>query len=208
MTDAELQLLRDEPAPTDGRRLRRLQGRLAVIDAMIDLVLEGHAPPQAELVAERAGVSLASVFRYFATLDELRHEAIGRYFERYSHLMSIPDIGEHSLTRRIDNLVRARAQYHETTEPMCRLARRQAAAVIEISDTLDRVRSTLSDQLSAHFCAELARLRPSGRRELVAVIAALTSFESWDLLYRAGLDRNAVNRALRQSLHRLLCSDR
>ncbi len=206
MTDAESQLSGSEPAATDGRRLRRQQGRLAVTDAMIDLVLEGHVPPQAELVAERAGVSLASVFRYFATLDELRHEAIGRYFERYSHLMAIPDIGEHSLTRRIDNLVRARVAYHEAAAPMCRLARRQAAAVSEISDTLESVRSTLTDQLSAHFAAELAGLRPSARRELVAVIAALTSFESWDLLHRAGLDRNAVNRALRQSLQRLLNS--
>ena len=171
---------------------------------MIDLVLEGHVPPQAELVAERAGVSLASVFRYFATLDELRHEAIGRYFERYSHLMAIPDIGEHSLSRRIDNLVRARVEYHEAAAPMCRLARRQAAPISEISDTLDRVRSTLTDQLSAHFAAELAGLRPSVRRERVAVISALTSFESWDLLHTAGLGHDAICRALRQSLHRLV----
>ena len=57
---------------------------------MIDLVLEGHAPPSAEHVIERAGVSQASLFRYFATLDELRQEAIGRYFERFDGLIAIP----------------------------------------------------------------------------------------------------------------------
>ncbi len=188
----------------DGRRLRREKGRLAVIDAMIDLVFDGRAPFSAEQVAERAGVSQASVFRYFATLDELRYDAIQRYFERYSHLMAIPDIGEHSLSRRIGNLVEARVSYHEATEPMARLARRQAVEIGEVRETLGRVRSTLTDQLGQHFASELAALRPAARSERLAVIAALTSFESWDQLRAHGLDRAEIVRALGQSLDRLL----
>ncbi|MCP5025674.1 MAG: TetR/AcrR family transcriptional regulator [Actinomycetia bacterium] len=188
----------------DGRRLRREQGRLAVIDAMIDLVLEGHSPPPADLVAVRAGVSQASVFRYFATLDELRGEGIRRYFERYSSLMEIPDIGEHSLARRIENLVEARVHYHQTTEPVARLARRQAATITELSETLTRVRSTFTDQLSHHFEPELDTLAPAARRQRLAVIAALTSFESWVQLREHGLTPAQVRRSLGQSLDLLL----
>lgn len=188
----------------DGRRLRREQGRAAVVDAVIDLVLAGATPPSADDIAARAGVSTASVFRYFDSLDDLRRHAIGRYLQRYDHLLDIPDIGEHGLARRVANLVEARQQFYETIEPMARLARSLALTVPELDDTLGRVRATLADQLSEHFAAELGGMRPSRRRELVAVIAALTSYEAWEQLRRQGLDRDAVGRALRTGVERLL----
>ncbi|MGF1599076.1 MAG: TetR/AcrR family transcriptional regulator [Acidimicrobiales bacterium] len=188
----------------DGRRLRRQQGRIAVVDALIDLVLEGHAPPTADEIAARAGVSTASVFRYFDSLDDLRREGIQRYLKRYDHLIDVADIGEHDLTRRVATLVDARQRYYETIDPMARLARAQAFTVPELDEALGRVRATLTDQLSEHFAAELVGLRAAPRRELVALVAALTSHESWEQLHRQGLDRAAVGRALRAGVERLL----
>ena len=62
------------PDPTvtvAGRRARRERNRTAVIDAMFELIAEGKVPPPAEALAERAGVSVSSIFRYFDNLDEL-----------------------------------------------------------------------------------------------------------------------------------------
>ncbi len=188
----------------DGRRARRERGRLAVIDATIDLVLAGGGPPSADAVAALAGVSEASLFRYFDTLDDLRNEAIGRFIERHGHLMEIPDLGRHALDRRVRNLVGARLRFYETVEPMATLARRQAPAVPAIAATLNRVRATLVDQLAEHFEPELRSLRPAARRERVAVLGALTSFESWQQLGEQGLDRAATARAWRRSLDDLL----
>lgn len=188
----------------DGRHLRREAGRRAVVDAMIDLILDGHVPPTAELVAERAGVSLASVFRYFDHLDDLRYEAIRRYLERYDHLLDLDQIGERSLTRRIAAVVDARVRFYGTIEPMARLARAQALTVPEVAATLERVRATLGDQLAEHFAEELRSLRPGQRRERLALVAALTSYESWDLLRRQGLDTPGVANAMRTGLDRLL----
>lgn len=188
----------------DGRRLRREQGRAAVVDALIDLVLAGRTPPSADEIAARAGVSTASVFRYFDSLDDLRRHGIQRYLERYDHLLDIPDIGEHGLPKRVANLVEGRQRFYETIEPMARLARAQALTVPELDEALGRVRATLADQLSEHFATELADLRPARRRELVAVVAALTSYETWEQLRRQGLDRAAVGRALRTGVERLL----
>ena len=81
----------------DGRRARRERGRIAVSDAVIDLVVEGNADPTSEQVAKRAGVSVASLFRYFETLKELRQETLRRYFKRYDHLFQLPDITESTL---------------------------------------------------------------------------------------------------------------
>ena len=81
---------------------------------------------------------------------------------------------------------------------------RQAGEVEELSETLRLVRSTLTDQLAQHFEPELARFRPAARRERLAALAALTSFESWDQLREQGLDRSRVGRALRRALAALL----
>lgn len=188
----------------DGRRLRREQGRIAVVDAMIDLVLSGRTPPAVEEIAARAGVSTASVFRYFDGLDDLRRQGIQRYLERYDHLLDIPEIGEHGLTQRVATLVAARQRFYETIDPMARLARAQALTVPELDAALGRVRATLADQLSEHFATELEGMRAARRREVVALVAALTSYETWEQLHRGGLDRPGVARAMRLGLERVL----
>lgn len=166
----------------DGRHARRERGRLAVIDAMVDLVLEGHAPPQPELVAERAGVSLASLYRYFKTLDDLQHHTTMRYFERFADLFEVPDVGEGAPDRRIDRFVAARVELHEHVAPMARLARSRVLVNPALADTLYRVRSTMVDQVRHQFETELDALSPASRDDVVGLIATTTSFESWDQL--------------------------
>lgn len=173
---------------------------------MIDLVLEGRTPPTADEIAQRAGVSTASVFRYFDGLDDLRRHGIRRYLERYDHLLDVPDIGEYGLARRIATLVAARQRYYATIEPMARLARSLAPTVPELDAALARVRATLTEQLSEHFAAELAAVRSARRRELLALVAAVTSYETWEQLRHQGLDPAAVDRALRHALTRLLAA--
>lgn len=192
-------------AVVDGRRARRERGRQAVVEATIDLVLEGVSPPSVEQVAARAGVSPASVFRYFETLDELRDETTRRYFERFAHLLEVPDIGVGSLEARIKRYVDIRHELHATTEPMARLVRRRAPRVSASDDTLHRFRAMRADEIRQHFAIELARLSSARQDELVATIGTLTSFESWVQL-REDHARSAVQirRGWASALWRLL----
>ena len=190
--------------PVDGRRLRREQGRVAVVDALIDLMLLGEISPTAEHIARNADVSVASIHRYFSSLDELRQVGIQRYLERIDHLVAIDAIGEGRLDDRIDRFVSSRLRYLETTAPVARSARRQAATAPELGATLQRVRATLADQVAQHFAAELEDLTATARRERVAVIAVLTSFESWDQMTDQGFGRGAVERAWTTHLRLLL----
>jgi AcrR family transcriptional regulator len=162
-----------------------------VTEAMIDLVLEGHVPPSAEQVAAHAGVSVTSLFRYFESLDELRRETIRRYHERFVHLTEIAEIGLGSLDERIDRYVASRLRLYETTEPMARLARSRAVAVPDIDDSLHRTRAEAAERIRRHFAAELSTLTPARRDDLVALVATITSFESW-LQLRDDHGRNAV----------------
>lgn len=193
------------PTTTDGRRARRGRGRLAVCEAMIDLVFEGHLPPTTEQIAERAGVSVASLFRYFDTLDDLRSHTTDLYFDRFSNLFEIAEIGEGTLDRRIERFVDARATLYETTEPMCRLVRIRAHEFPAVSNMIDLLSASRADQIREHFAPEFERLTPDAADDLSAVINALTSFESWDQMCRQhARTHRQVRRAWVDALSRLL----
>lgn len=172
-----------EPAePVDGRRARRERGRAAVVEATIDLVLEGFSPPTVEQVADRAGVSTASVFRYFDTLDELRDETTRRYYQRFAHLLQIPDIGAGALDARIKRFVDSRHQQYSVTAPMARMVRHRASKVAALDEILHRHRAITATDIGTHFAAELDELGAAARAELIGTIATLTSFEAWSEL--------------------------
>ena len=61
----------------DGRRLRSVRSRGAIVNGLFELIGEGNLTPTTHQVAERANVGIRSVFRHFedmealyATLDE------------------------------------------------------------------------------------------------------------------------------------------
>lgn len=189
---------------TDGRRARRERGRIAVTDATIDLVFDGETPSVAT-IARRARVSEATLFRYFDTLDELRRATIDRYIERFTTLFLLPEPPRGTLEERVDHVVAARDRLYTATEPMARLTRSRASFIPELGDELRRMRTLFADQVRRHFAGELDALTPARRDDLVAVVCALTSFESW-LELRDVHDRSPLQarRALRESLVRLL----
>lgn len=172
---------------------------------MIDLLFEVGDSWTPELVAERAGVSTASLFRYFENLDELRSQAVGRYFERYSDLFEIPAIGTGSRADRIRTVVRARVVQHRTTDPVARNVRSSARQSTVIGEALARLRATQIDQLRVHFADELAALTPAVRDDLVATIGIATSYESWEQFRTvSGRSDTQIRRAWADALDRLL----
>ena len=164
----------------DGRRARRARGRAAVIDAVIALVIEGHAPIRAVDVAARAGVSPATLFRYVDSLDDLQREAAGRFLIQNQTRFEIPDCGVGTLDERIDALVSARIGLYREILPVARFVRARSFEVETMAETLTLVRQGFRDQLAAHFATELAQLDQPAADEALATIAILTAFEAWD----------------------------
>ncbi len=185
-------------APTTDRRL-------TAVDAFIDLVLESGSPPTPEGVADRAGVSRATFFRYFSTLVELRNEAAARVVERFPDLFTIPAIGTGSLDERIRRFVDARIQLHETLHPLELLTRSHAARDADIASFVDAVRQLHADQVRQHFEADLQPHGPARRDDMVVAIGVLTSVESWQQ-FRHTFGRSLVqtNRAWRTALAGIL----
>ncbi|MEO1059567.1 MAG: helix-turn-helix domain-containing protein, partial [Actinomycetota bacterium] len=102
MADADGPIATADLSDADGRSLRRERNREAVIDALVELIQEGNLEPGAKQIAERAGVSHRSVFRYFDDMTDLAETAVRREFAAAAELAAIPQPSSDSLAARID----------------------------------------------------------------------------------------------------------
>jgi AcrR family transcriptional regulator len=189
----------------DGRRARRGRNREAVVDALLELFREGDLDPSVAAVAERSGVSLRSVFRYFDDLDEMGRIAIQRHLDSVGHLFDIPGIGEGPRAARIDALVTQRIALYERVAPVMRAALIRAPFQPVISSGLGRRRAFLRDQVAKQFAPELATLNAADAAATLAGADVLTSFEGIELLrVDHKLTTAKAAAAIKGSLDRLL----
>lgn len=166
------------PDTSTTRRPPPTERRARAIDAFIDLLLEGRMPKPEE-VAERADLSIATLYRYFSTLDELRLDAMVRVLDRFPNLFTIPAIGTGSRRERIARFVAARLDLHETLHPLELFQRAAAVHNAGAAEMLHTTRKVLADQARLHFDAELQSLQPASRDATVVTLGLLTSVESW-----------------------------
>ena len=172
---------KEQNGGVDGRRLRRERGRAAVIDALFELLLEGRPTPGSDELARRAGVSEASVFRYFDNLDDLYLRAFQAFQERYAPLLSIPKTGQGTRTERITAFVRARIHYYEMSAPILAAGRARAIHTGR-PEMMSMGRQLRVDQVRGQFGVELAGVSTTRAADLVASIDTLAGAEAWDAL--------------------------
>jgi AcrR family transcriptional regulator len=193
------------PAELDGRRARRGRNREAVVDALLQLFREGDLNPSVATVAERSGVSLRSVFRYFDDLDEMGRIAIQRHLDAVGHLFDLPRIGEGSRAERIDALVAQRMGLYERVAPVMRAALLRAPFQTVIASALVQRRKFLRAQVAEQFAPELATLSEAEAADVLSGLDVLTSFESLELLLADHkISAARASAAIRNSIDRLL----
>ena len=192
------ELLKEKPAKEENPR------RMLAIDSFIDLVLEGNLPPTTAQVAERSGVSTATLFRYFATLDELRAETFARMMNRFP-LLRLANPGKGSRKERIDRFVASRFAACEKLHPLAQLQRGDATRDPGAARMVDIVRRTMADQTRHHFDQEIANLTDAEADDTIALIASMTSVESWEHYRRAfGRSPQQTRRAWVRGLQAIL----
>lgn len=165
-------------AELDGRRLRREQNRGAVLDALVELFGEGSYHPSVGQIAERAGLSPRSLFRYFDDVDDLSRAAIESQLAAARPLLRLGVGPDAPTTTKIRGLVDARTQLFETSGPAARAARSCAPRNLVVAAQLRQSRAYLRRQVERLFARELDR---SGA-ELLPATDALCSFETYELL--------------------------
>ena len=191
-------------ATQDGRLARSERTRWAIVDALRSLHHDGDLRPTANRVADRAGVSLRTVWQHFADLETLLVEAGRRDFEIASTYMT-PIDARAALATRMAQLVEQRAGMYEALAPVWRAARLQEPFSPQIRRNRDRLLDLGRDQLERVFGAELAAVEPARRHAVLSALQVATNWATWESLRTEfGLDPESAREAVLTLLSSLL----
>ena len=173
----------EDIAPLDGRTARAVRTRAAIVEACIELIDEGDLRPTAPRIAERASVSVRSVFQHFADLDTLFVAVGERVVERSQHLVGPidPDL---PLAERVDAIVTQRTRLIEALTPIRRSAMVHQAESSEIGRMFDEAHQLGRTQVKAVFQHEIGALEDD-RRLLIDAIDVALSWGTWEVLRMA-----------------------
>jgi TetR/AcrR family transcriptional regulator, cholesterol catabolism regulator len=106
------QPIQTAPLPVEAMTSRQLVRRAKLIEAVIDLVREvGPNAVQMRDVADRSGIALGTVYRYFSSKEHLLAAALSDWQERLTRRVLTPHGGEEAevsddLTERVLSFVR------------------------------------------------------------------------------------------------------
>lgn len=167
--------------PADGRAARSHRSRRAIVDAMRALHAEGDVRPTAPRVAERAGVSLRTVWQQFADMETLLVEAIRRDQEVLRSLTE--RIGpDQPLAARIAQFTGQRSRILEHMTPTWRAARLQEPFSAQLQQNKTLMLAKSQRELEAVFRPELVTLEDQLRRPLLRSLQAISIWSFWESL--------------------------
>lgn len=163
----------EPPARTDGRTLRAERTRAAIIDAHMALMLEGDLQPTAARIADRAGVSLRSLWSHFPDLEALFAAAGQKTLEiQYADYRPVPL--DQPLADRIGQFCRQRVHMLEVIAG----ASRAAQIRLPYSPQLRANRRRHNDRVRAEI-EELFTEEVAGDAELVTALVGATAWPAW-----------------------------
>ncbi|HEV2537032.1 MAG TPA: TetR/AcrR family transcriptional regulator [Streptosporangiaceae bacterium] len=178
---ADIVRLLSDRKPADGRVARSHRTRRAIVDAMRALHGEGDMRPSASRIAERAGVSLRTVWQQFADMEALLVEAGRRDLEILLGQVRPIDPGL-PLDGRIARLVSRNAQVYERMASGWRAARLHEPFSAELQRSKRRTNALGRAELQVVFGAELGRLDGQQRLQLISALVGIAFWPFWESL--------------------------
>ncbi len=190
------------PSKVDGRRARGLRTRQAIIDALLELVGEGDVAPTAQRIADRADVSVRSVYQHFSDVEGLFRAAAEQACTTAKEMQEDLD-PSWDLEERIELFIAARAAVLEAVLPFVRAAR----LVEPTSEVLRQDRMSLDRLARAEvarvFGPELDELQGAAHRQMLNALDLLTTWSAWEHLRNSAGPR-AAREVMRNGLTALL----
>ena len=170
--------------PIDGRAARRERNIDNVLDVVLKMFAEESLVPTIEQAAKRSGLSLRSLYRYFADPGELLEAVIKRNREVSADDAHLSSIGQGPLPARVDDFIAMRMRLHERIGPVYRATVANAALNSRIRDELAATRNDLRVQFELQFAPELNERKRSDRVAVLSAGDVITQLESIDFLRR------------------------
>ncbi len=187
----------DAHATVDGRVERRRRNIETVIEVVLEMFGEDALFPTIEQVATRSGLSLRSVYRYFADPGELLEAVIRHNNARSAELSQLHGIGNGSLLLRVERFIAMRLRLHDGIGAVYRATLANAAHHDRVAEELTAGRDAMLAQFELQFAPELEQRSAVDRKAVTAAGDILTQLESIDYLRRhRGLSAQQVEQML------------
>ncbi len=187
----------------DGRRARGLRTRDAIISALLDLIAGGDIAPTAQRIADRAGVSVRSVYQHFADVEGLYADAADRTYEWVRQTAKVIDPSL-PIARRVEAFVDDRAGTLESLLPFHRAVRLMEPSSDRVRNYRVSMEKWEKDRIAKVFAVELKGIETSRRSAVHGAIDVLSSTDSWDHLRRGGQSARVGRQVLRTGILALL----
>src|SRR4051794_23368722 len=165
----------------DGRTARAHRTRAAVVDALLQLINDGDLRPTAPRIAERAGVSLRSVFQHFTDLEALYAAATQREIGIIADLVD-PLPGDGPLPERVNAFVEQRSRVLEALTAVQRASMLQEPFSAELRKGRDELLARGRAEVAKVFRPEIDAAPMADRKELLDVLDATTTWAFWEHL--------------------------
>ena len=171
---------------------------------MRSLHAEGDLRPTAPRVAERAGVSVRTVWQQFADMESLLVEADRVDIEILRSLIKRID-PDQPLATRIELFTRQRARVLEQMTPSWRAARLHGPFSAELRRSKDETLALAKAEVERVFAVELTALKVEEREQLLDGLHAVSLWSFYESLRtEVGLDPEQAAELLRTTATALL----
>lgn len=186
---------------TDGRRLRAVRTKEAIVEAVLALVDEGELTPTVPQIAERAGISERSIRQHFESRDAVLLAGAAKHAERAARLHA-PPLSKGSFDARLDAFVSARVAYLEATAGVRRAAMYHEGHWPILKSAIRALSAERKREVEVAFGPELAKGAEEDER--LESLHLASSGAVWDALRRdLGLSKADAQSHLRRSLRAL-----
>lgn len=165
----------------DGRTARSAKTRDAIADALLDLLVEGNVRPRAREIAQRAGVSLRSVYVHFDDLEDLFCVAARRHYARVVPMLAPVDPSG-SLEARARAIVAERARVYARTGAVARATALQAPSSPTLARVVREAYARSRAEIASVFAPELDAMSSGRRDATLAIVDALLGPATWEML--------------------------
>ena len=192
----------------DGRSARRERNREAVIDAFIEMIMAGQSEPSVDEIADRAGVSYRSVYRYFEDRSDMLAAAADRTMQNIRPLLadaSGPYNADDPLDHRIDSIVDARAEVYVQIADVLRTALLRSTSAPFVANELYEARECLREQINQRFAQELDEFSDRERELRLTSIDLNLQWQTMEyLMHERHHSRAELERFLRSQIRSAL----
>lgn len=187
------------PRP-DGRRVRGERNKDAVVEALLSLYEAGDVEPSMARVAELAGVSERSVFRYFEDKEDLIGAAIALQLGRVGHLFDGLSV-DGNFEQRLEDILDHRLRLFDAIAGVMRASEFLEHRSATIRSAIDKRRSLLRGQAVDQFRPELNRLEdPQNASRAIDIALSLETIAYLSRHYKRSQLRNTLAFMVRGAL--------